>query len=103
VELGAVVTKSGRATGITHGQVTGVDGVTAPMLYGGVRRVIREVVTIDPLHDREVSAPGDSGSCWTATGTPRAVALHFAGGNDPERGLGIDMRAVLSALAVDIG
>jgi endonuclease G len=101
-ELGMEVVKSGRASGVTRGRVTGMDGVTAPMPYAGVPRVIREVVTIDPVLGMEVSAPGDSGSCWLAAGSTTAVALHFAGGDRPERALGIDMGRVLAALAVTI-
>ncbi|HMQ35374.1 MAG TPA: hypothetical protein PKD53_31985 [Chloroflexaceae bacterium] len=100
--LGTVVVKSGRASDVTTGLVTGVEGVQL-LSYAGIERLIRHVVAIDPL-DRfgEVSRPGDSGSFWLERATRRAVALHFAGGNHPERALGIAMEQVLDALGVSL-
>jgi len=98
--LGMEVVKSGRRTGVTYGRVTGVEGV-AQINYGPLDRVIRHVVTIDPrADDEEVSGPGDSGSLWLEASTMQAVGLHFAGGNTPERGLALDIEAVLNALNV---
>jgi endonuclease G len=64
--------------------------------------VIREVLTIDPRGEGEVSRSGDSGSWWLESSTKSAIGLHFAGGNQPERALALDMQAVLNALDVDI-
>ncbi|MCI0388268.1 MAG: S1 family peptidase [Acidobacteria bacterium] len=100
--LGMEVVKSGRRTGITYGRVTGVDGI-AQIKYGYLNRIIRHVVTIDPRSNfEEVSGSGDSGSLWLDTTTRRSVGLHFAGSNYPERGLALDMRAVLNALNVNL-
>lgn len=99
VALGMRVAKSGRTSGITHGRVTGVEG-TARIRYGYLERIIRKVVTIDPTDGGEVSRPGDSGALWLDAGTNEAVALHFAGSDLPERGLAMDVRAVLAALDV---
>src|SRR5206468_11812615 len=75
---GLRVVKSGRTSGITQGIVTGLSGV-AQILYSGIPRTIRHVITIDPLMGGEVSRPGDSGSVWLAGDDREAVGLHFAG------------------------
>jgi endonuclease G len=100
-QLGMEVIKSGRKTDITYGRVTGVEG-TIKMSYSGVRRLIRNVMTITPRRRQEVSAGGDSGSFWLEEKTIQAVGLHFAGSNHPERALAMDMQPVLDALNVDI-
>jgi endonuclease G len=100
--LGMEVVKSGRRTGITYGRVTGVAGTTEPMDYGHVQRVIREVVTVDPLTSDEVSAGGDSGSIWCNKETMVAIGLHFAGGDSPERALAMDIQSVLTALNIQL-
>lgn len=100
-ELDTQVVKSGRRTGITRGRVTGIAG-TAKLSYDAVERVIRNVIAIDPLHGfTQVSAPGDSGAMWLDD-RRRAVGLHFAGGDFPERALAIDLPSVLDALNVDL-
>jgi endonuclease G len=100
-QLGMEVIKSGRKTDVTYGRVTGVEG-TIRISYSGVQRLIRNVITIEPSRGPEVSAGGDSGSFWLEEETMHAVGLHFAGGNQPERALAIDMQPVLDALNVDI-
>jgi endonuclease G, mitochondrial len=99
--LGLEVEKSGRTTAVTHGRVTGVSGV-AQITYSGVRRLIKRVVTIDPLPGGEVSRPGDSGSLWIASQGRLGIGLHFAGGDAPERALALDLPHVLAALDVDL-
>jgi endonuclease G len=94
------VEKSGRSSRRTSGRVTGIGGV-ARLRYDRIERIIRNVVTIDQLGG-EVSAGGDSGSWWLDETTNEAVGLHFAGSNNPERGLAMDMQSVLDALNVDI-
>jgi len=97
---GMEVVKSGRRTGVTYGRVTGVEGI-AQINYGSLDRIIRHVVTIDQLtNGSEVSGPGDSGSLWLEAATMRAVGLHFAGSDAPERGLALDIEATLNALNV---
>lgn len=101
-DLGKRVTKSGRTTGVTQGRITGIDGVQK-MFYGGIQRLVRHVLAIDPLVAAgQVSAAGDSGSWWLDAETRQAVGLHFAGSNRPERALAIDLQAVLDALNVDV-
>jgi endonuclease G len=101
-ELGMELVKSGRTTGVTYARVTAVEG-TAKIAYGTVERVIRQVITIEPdMGSGQVSAPGDSGSLWLDAATMRAIGLHFAGSDMPERALALDMPSVLDALNVDI-
>jgi endonuclease G len=49
-----------------------------------------------------VSAAGDSGSLWLDESTMRVIGLHFAGSNQPERALALDIQPVLDALNVDL-
>jgi hypothetical protein len=100
-QLGMQVVKAGRTTGITKAFVSGVDG-EARINYRGIIRGIRHVVTLSPQNGGEVSAPGDSGSCWMEQATNRAIGLHFAGSNSPETGLAIAMQPVLDALNIDL-
>jgi endonuclease G len=100
--LGMQVVKSGRQTGITYGEITGVDGAVK-LRYGFLDRVIRRVVTIEPIAGvGEVSDGGDSGSLWLDPSSRACVALHFAGSNLPERALGMEIHPVLDALGVDL-
>ncbi len=100
-QLGMKVVKSGRTSGITHGRIIGAEG-SLKMTYDGVKRVIRNVIEIEPREGSTVSEPGDSGSFWLDEETMCAVGLHFAGGNNPERALAMDMHPVLDALNVDL-
>lgn len=100
--LGMQVVKSGRRTGVTYGRVTGVEGI-AQISYGRLDRIIRQVVTVDPRSNiEEVSGPGDSGALWLEAATMRAVGLHFAGSDSPERALALDLQSALNALNVDL-
>jgi len=100
--LGMELVKSGRTSGVTEGIVTAIQG-TAKISYSGLTRLIRDVVTIEPRAGAgEVSRPGDSGSWWLDAQTMRAIGLHFAGSDFPERALALDMQAVLDALNVDL-
>lgn len=95
------VVKSGRTTGVTRGEITGTDGEMT-MRYGYLNRRIRGIVTIDPLNGAsELSQGGDSGSLYLDEQTRACVALHFAGSNQPERALAIDINPVVDALSVD--
>jgi hypothetical protein len=99
-EPGMVVEKSGYKSEITHGWVTEIHS-TARMTYDHQDRLIRNVFVIDNLGG-QVSCGGDSGSLWLDTGNKHAVGLHFAGTDQPEQALAMDIRAVLDALDVDL-
>jgi endonuclease G len=101
-QLGMKVTKSGRRTDVTRGRITDIDA-TVRMTYGSIAKLIRNVMSIEPLLSFEqVSGPGDSGSLWIDTATNQAVGLHFAGSDAPERGLAMDLMSVLDALNVNL-
>ena len=96
------VVKSGCASKVTAGRITGIEGRRIEY-YDGVWQVIRNIVHIAQLPEGgELSRQGDSGSWWLEAGTNRAVALHFAGSNFPEYALAVAMPQVLEALQVDI-
>lgn len=101
--LDMVVTKSGRRTGVTEGIIDGVGGIRV-MPYAGFDffQTIREIAHIAPLNTDNVSAGGDSGSWWLERSTRRAVALHFAGSDNPDFALAISMPKVLDALRVTL-
>jgi hypothetical protein len=99
---GMEVVKSGRQSSVTYGAVTAVEGFFRHN-YRGIDRIIQNVMTIDPVSSSSmVSAGGDSGAFWLEKSTMRAVGLHFAGSDDPERALAMDMQPVLDALNVDL-
>ena len=94
--------KSGRASRVTQGIISGVEG-EQPIWYGGFQRKIRHIVHImQTPEEGEVSRGGDSGSWWLDFESHKAAALHIAGSNDPEYALGISMPHVLDALNVNI-
>jgi hypothetical protein len=73
--LGMAVKKSGRTTGLTHGQVTYVAVKMVVGFSGG-----RSAVFTDQFLTGPMSSPGDSGSL-VLDGQNRAVGLLFAGSN----------------------
>lgn len=100
-QVGMEVVKSGRQTRVTRGRVTSIEG-TLRINYSSVDRLIRNVMTIEPRLGPQVSAGGDSGSLWLEESTMRAVGLHFAGSDYPERALAIDLQPVLDELNVNL-
>lgn len=85
-ELGQVLVKSGRTTGVTRGLVRRV-GVVVKLDYGDGEHQVG-VVEIGPLKDADpavqVSQEGDSGAVWMLAGEDGAatevlVGLHVAG------------------------
>jgi hypothetical protein len=94
--------KSGRASQVTQGIISGIEG-EQPIWYGGFERKIRHIVHIMQTPEAgEVSRGGDSGSWWLDFATHKAAALHIAGNDDPEYALAISMPRVLDALQVEI-
>jgi len=95
-ELGDIVVKSGRTTGVTLGKVRRVD-VMAKITYPGVGpKQIGGFEIGPPDHSPsgyEVSMGGDSGSAWLvgkkksgkAAATDVMVGLHFAGNTDADQ------------------
>lgn len=100
---GMKLIKSGATSGITYGTVDTIRSGPIKISYGRVERIIEPSFIITPLSEgQNVSDPGDSGSIWFEAETMRAVGLHFAGSNRPERAVAIEMPSVLNALGVDI-
>jgi S1-C subfamily serine protease len=106
VEIGDVVHKVGRTTGVTHGRVTAVemDGVTVQYDIGYVS--FDGQIEIEGAGTRSFSNSGDSGSL-IVNDDMEAVGLLFAGGDhggSNGKGLtyGNPIQAVLSALKVQL-
>lgn len=102
-DLNMVVTKSGRTTGVTSGNITGFEGEGVLLNYGGFPTVIRNVWHIEAGGNR-TSAGGDSGSWWLNRQTRQVVGLHFAGyhGSDADYALMLTMSKVLDSLQVNL-
>ncbi len=95
-ELRAEVIKSGRTTGLTHGEI-GVVEATIDVLYGLERvRFVGQCVVTTP----GFSAGGDSGSAVILPDSTRVVGLLFAGSG--EATVFTPIGRVLSALDVEI-
>lgn len=75
VEVGSMVKKSGRTTGLTHGLVEYVNATVTVQLSGG-----RSAVFEDQFLTTVMSQPGDSGSL-VLNEQDQAVGLLFAGSN----------------------
>lgn len=101
-QLGMRVQKSGAGSGVTSGVITGILGYSMQR-YANRQQLIGPLVCITPENPAEkICAPGDSGAWWLESSTQRAVALHFAGGEQPSFALAFSMPEVLEALEVEI-
>jgi len=114
-ELGDMVVKSGRTTGVTHGIVSRVDTIVK-INYGGStgeQEVGGFEIELDPdniPHDGEVSKPGDSGSVWlfkSDNGQPSKImaGLHFAGegrNNPHEHAIACYPKSVFKKLEISL-
>ncbi len=101
-QLGMRVIKSGAGSGVTCGIITGILGYSLQR-YANRQQLVGPFVCIQPENpNQEISAPGDSGAWWLDHSTRRAVALHFAGSDNPKLGLAFSMPEVLEALDIDI-
>ncbi len=93
--LGQAVQKYGRTTGLTRGQVTGLNATVLIRYDKGLARFVNQIVFTS------LSAAGDSGSLIvTYDGHNSPVALLFAGSSSSTIGNPIGL--VLSALGVTI-
>jgi len=109
IQIGEVVTKSGRSTAVTRGLVEGIGQYT--LTYSGVgSRTIRGFKIVAEQdgnpQNLEISAGGDSGALWFATTDSQGVGLHFAGETDPapneEHALACHLDDVLTQLDVTL-
>lgn len=101
-QIGMQVVKSGCGTGVTKGLITGIHGYSLQR-YAGISHLIRHIVQITPeTAEGKICAYGDSGAWWLECATRRAVAMHFAGSQQPNLAIALAMPEVLAALDVDI-
>lgn len=99
---GMTVIKSGARTGVTHGLVTGVLG-SSMRFCRGQRRLFTNLIHIMTQEcDVRLSDQGDSGAWWLEAASRRAVAVHFAGSQNPDYALAFAMPKVLTALNVEL-
>lgn len=112
-DLGDVVVKSGRTTGITYGQVSRVDALFK-MPYDDMPEQTIGGFEIEPWAERlpkdgEISKGGDSGSAWMAVdakgkSTTTMLGLHFGGdaeGSDGEFALACYAHSVFEKLEIE--
>lgn len=76
--LGEVVCKSGRTTGVTHGEITEIHATFKVEYEMGIL-TFDEQIGISSLTDEPFSEGGDSGSAIIDKNTKKIVALLFAG------------------------
>lgn len=109
--LGEVLSKYGRATGLTQARVDGEGVYRVAFKDPSGGEEIREIrgLKLVPLkqvdrHQLETSAPGDSGALWVDAKDGQAVGLHFAGEGSAlgaqEYALACDLGTVLDRLDV---
>lgn len=112
VELGEVLTKSGRTTGVTSALVDGIGvyrvtyevapGRFEPRDIEGFKLVAEER---DNPGNTEVSASGDSGASWCNPDTGEGVGLHFASETNPdpraEHAIACHLDVVMDALNLE--
>lgn len=89
--IGDKVIKSGRTTGVTHGEVSAMRtlNINYPSISGATRRVsVRSFEMIpdsaNPAPNNEISMSGDSGALWMlqneeGNASTTCLGLHFAG------------------------
>lgn len=113
-ELGDLVIKSGRTTGVTYGQVSRIEALFK-ISYEGVGEQTIGGFEIEPSKQHpapanEISKGGDSGSIWLAVGrgdgkvTGTILGLHFGGdaeGSDGEFALACYAHSVFQKLEIE--
>lgn len=112
-DLGDVLAKSGRTTGVTYGQVSRVDALFK-MPYEDMPEQVIGGFEIEPWakrlpKDGEISKGGDSGSAWLAVDTKgqtttTMLGLHFGGdaeGSDGEFALACYAHSVFEKLEIE--
>ena len=107
-QVGEVLEKSGRTTGVTKGKVTGFGSYKISYPVG---EITIDGFIISSINDRnpgneEISSGGDSGSIWYNPETKEGVGLHFAGETDSsptaEHALACHLPRVLAALNISL-
>ncbi len=96
-QLGMMVTKAGRTTGVTSGVITDVSADIDIEYDDGTRNMMDQLV----IEGTNASLPGDSGSVWADDGG-RAVGLNFAGQSDGSIAFANRFENVMSALQINL-
>ena len=107
-QIGDILEKSGRTTGVTRGKVDGLGSYTIPYSVG--ERTIQGFKIVSVIdgnpNNEEISSGGDSGSIWYDPVTKEGVGLHFAGELDPdprqENAIACHLPSVLEALNISL-
>jgi len=107
-QIGEVLEKSGRTTGVTRGKVTGFGSYKISYSVGDEKIhgfIISSVIDGNPDNE-EISSGGDSGSIWYNPETKEAVGLHFAGETDSsptaEHAIACHLPKVLAVLNISL-
>jgi endonuclease G len=107
-QVGEVLEKSGRTTGVTRGKVVGYGSYKIPYSVGERTIdgfIISSVIAGNPDNE-EISSGGDSGAIWYNPETQEAVGLHFAGetasSQIEEHALACHLPRVLAALNISL-
>ena len=107
-DVGQILEKSARTTGVTRGKIDGVGSYTLTYPVGSKTIQGFKIVPIifNNPDNEEISAGGDSGSIWYDPQTHEGVGLHFAGESNPdprqEHAIACHLPRVLSALNVSL-
>ena len=97
-ELGQLVQKYGRTTGLTYGKVTGIDASVLISYSTGTAKFVNQVIVSGTRG--AFSKGGDSGSLIVTRGSNNPVALLFAGSNTIT--IGNPIAVVLDSFGVSI-
>ena len=97
-QLGQLVQKYGRTTGLTYGKVTGIDASVLISYSTGTAKFVDQVIVSGTRG--AFSKGGDSGSLIVTRGSNNPVALLFAGSNTIT--IGNPIAAVLDSFGVSI-
>jgi hypothetical protein len=107
-DVGKILEKSGRTTGVTRGKIDGVGSYylnypVGPKTIQGFKIV--SILDGNP-NDEEISSGGDSGAIWYDPETKEGIGLHFAGETNPnpkeEHAIACHLPTVLSALNISL-
>lgn len=107
-EIGEILEKSGRTTGVTRARVDGTGRYKLTYSVGEVAIDGLKLVPENPENpdDEEVSSGGDSGSLWYGATDRQGVGLHFGGEHDAdpraEHALACHLERVLDRLDLSL-
>jgi hypothetical protein len=107
-DVGKILEKSGRTTGVTRGKIDGVGSYylnypVGPKTVQGFKIV--SILDGNP-NDEEISSGGDSGAIWYDPATKEGIGLHFAGETNTnpreEYAIACHLPKVLSTLNISL-